>query len=77
MIQLKTQLFLDEGHRIKNIEITKWIQIRFYNKFLNTNHIFDYALFQDTNRLKNSIDKDLQNFEIIARGSGIHCVHAN
>ena len=63
------RIIFDEGLHIKNIEIRKDADKILI--FLNTNHILIMPISRYKS-LKNSSDKDLQNFEIIAGGSGIH-----
>ncbi len=63
------KIIFDEGLRIQNIEIRR--DIAKILVFLNTNHILAIPISKYQS-LENASPKDLQKFEIIAGGTGIH-----
>ncbi len=63
------RIIFEEGLRIQNVEVHKEIDKILI--FLNTNHILIMPVSRYQS-LKNASKMDLQKFEIIAGGSGIH-----
>lgn len=63
------KIIFDEGLSITNIEIKADMNKMLI--FLNTNHILILPLSQ-YKKLKKASAKDLQKFELIANGTGIH-----